>query len=313
LIFNELRDDGSLRVPDIATIFALVPSVQGQQRSLYDDDGDMLLSAQIAMPGNRVRLGKPTPIVVRLIWRGHRILTGHLYYEVKMDGRNEPLQTLVSPELSLDKVPRELNIMLPELTADSLLKLDLSFIENETGDRFALFESYPLNSWVQSGPELAGTRWGWLPASVSLCVSTPRLDEADVLPLTKEERIWWHEFAAENFSVLSEATVAVSRDRYFKETKDIAEMKLPRSSPAYLPPAAMPRTAVALEAYHAVLLPDGVEFLKPRQKEALGHWLRGGGRAIIRVPEEEGVETAEWLHSLARKSHREKTLGVANS
>ncbi|MEZ5328513.1 MAG: hypothetical protein R3F19_26010 [Verrucomicrobiales bacterium] len=260
-----------------------------QKLPMFDDEGDLLLSAQFKVVSEIARANTATPVHVPLIWRGDRLLNGQLHYNFYIFDPNEPLLKMVSPRLTLDKIPRELNTMIPaipdEFLQSNVLFVDMEFIEDGNDEPFDL-ETHSMqvaqDRTAQSDSRLANLS---LPAPYlnegpvyTIAVLHSRFDSN--LPVPEAERMWWTDYSP---GILSQekldAREAILNDR----SNRYRTLSPPILHPAYLSIEKLPGTAARLAGYDAVSLYQGVNVLNDFQLTALSDWVRVGGGVLLRV------------------------------
>lgn len=268
----------------LALFTAATEGVQAQKRPMFDAEGDLLLSAQVIATSTIVRPHHPTPVQVPLIWRGKRLLQGRLHYRFYLYDPDDPVLTMISPELTLDAVPRELNFMLPAIggiahRTDTLFA-HLSFAEDGNPERFDL-ETHSLR--LGMGPDATPFNV----ANYCIAVVHPRF--GDNFVSDGSERTWWSDFQPGIHSTESfERGLAAPSRGTRRHAVDLA----PVTYPAFMPPDRLPESVLALTGYDAVFLQEGIGGLSDRQRTALAGWVNAGGRIVVRREAEAGAAAA---------------------
>ena len=294
----------------VALVLLAMPGTSaGQKLPMFDDEGDLLLSAQFKVLSDIARTNLPTPLEIPLIWRGDRLLHGHLHYSIFSLDPDEPILRMVSPPLTLDQVPRELKAMLPPIS-DSLaqsgsLFVHLTFIEDGNDEPFDL-ETHSM----QLGDDPVASSYQRVRnlflseidrhSGAAYTIAIVHSGFGSNFGLRDGERMWWKDYG---IGIHSRQTL--DAQRAMLKNRNYGWHYLPTIHFAELSPAAVPALPVQLTGYDVMCIQGGIDEVTVQQRGALAEWIRIGGGMILKVP----AATSEWaqISEFLRNCHAQAT------
>lgn len=275
-------------------------SALAQKFPMFDDEDDLLLSAQFKVASDVAIAGRPTSVSIPLIWRGERLLHGRLHTTVYT---RSPIVKLVSPELTLDQVPRQLEMMLPAIPLEPGIRgsyVDLEFREKGNSEPFNLethsfqiapaYQLFPHPQSLHLSVPSYGHHKSGIATTYNIAVFHSSFGTNEIIP--DEERLWWSDFAP---SIHSRETFSAQENSESFDlpsiayAADIALEELPTVPYSYL------------KGFDVVCLQEGIVDLNERQLEALARWIRLGGKLILATSDELGE--SDKLRSFYQRCH----------
>jgi hypothetical protein len=242
-------------------------------------------------------------------------MSGYLLYRVwdLMPEKRLPIEAM-GDEIFIDRTGKVFRNLLPAVTGWQPV-LDVIFVESGTGREHELLSQYPMTSpsptrllrGVVFGDLIAAperkdvpvyrnepipeeiaddTRWHWLPGMVSVAICMPHEQSDSGLRDDVSRRTAWRAFAPE---VLSTDVLKMAKTSY------VGAVEVCDSRPNWISAGRMPRSAIELNCYDAVVLLEGMDKLDSRQQQALQNWVRAGGRLVLSAPESALSQIQQWL------------------
>lgn len=265
----------------LAGIFPFLSAAQ--ELPMYDEEDDLLLSAQFIIPTNIAISSRPTPLRVPLIWRGDRLLRGRLHYHFYAFDPSDPVLHMVSTELTLDQVPRQLDTMLPAIPSlaytSNTLSVDIEFIEQGNPEPFDLeTHSVQLESENTRHSSLRNLSTKETHQHPTFTIAVVHRAFGSNLPIYENDRLWWTNYLP---SIQSLRTFREDQDhrkdrnnRYYKIYPAITHS-------ANLSLSDLPDNSIKLTGYDAISLQQGITDLNKARLITLAKWIRTGGKVIL--------------------------------